>query len=346
VRAQDPRFPLFDSLRAIAALTVVAYHLAFFTGHFGRFAAQLNIGVPIFFLISAFLLYRPFVRARFSDDPPPATGRYAVRRLLRIVPAYWVMVIVGGFVLSLPVVDSFSKILPYLTFTQVYSNTTLFGGDGLGHAWTLCVEITFYILLPIWAFAVRRLPELPALAAMFLAGVAWNLFVVDYVGGFAQISWKVATLPGYLDQFAIGMALAVVSVKQPDLHIPPARLCWGAALAGYVVVCLIATHPGRLAALATHELRALVGLALLLPAVYETDRVEPVRRVLAQPWLLWVGTVSYGLYLWHPPIMRKLLDAGMSGVPYALVSVTLSLGAAAASWYIVERNVIKLGHRR
>ena len=262
------------------------------------------------------------------------------------MPAYWVVVIVGGIVLGLSVVDSPGKILTYLTFTQVYDNAVLFGGNGLGHAWTLCVEVTFYILLPIWAFTVRRLPELPALAVLWLAGVAWNLFVVDYSGGFAQLSWKVATLPAYLDQFAIGMALAVVSVMKPELRIPPAWLCWLAAAVGYVVLCLISTHPGRLVALATHELRALIGLALLLPAVFQTETVDPVRRLLARPELLWVGTVSYGLYLWHPPIMRKLLDAGMSGVPYALVSIALSLGAAAASWYLVERPIIKLGHRR
>ena len=340
MNVKDQRFPLFDSLRAIAALTVVAYHLAFFTGHFGKFAAQLNIGVPIFFLVSAFLLYRPFVRARAADEPLPATGRYFQRRFLRIVPAYWVVVLVGGVVLGLSVVDSLGKIITYLTFTQVYDNAVLFGGNGIGHTWTLCVEVTFYILLPIWA-RIRG-----PLLALFLAGVLWNLFVVDYVNGFAQISWKVATLPGYLDQFAIGMALAVVSVRKPDLRIPPAWVCWLAALIGYIVLCELAPHPGRLIAVGTHELRALIGLALLLPAVYDTERVEPVRRLLGQPWLLWVGTVSYGLYLWHPPIMRKLLDAGMSGVPYALVSVALSIGAAAASWYIVERNVIKLGRRR
>src|SRR4051794_10645880 len=95
MNVQSVRFPLFDSLRAIAALTIFLFHIAFVLHLLGGrtlspWLAQLNVGVPIFFLISGFLLYRPFAQTRFSGDPSPAVGPYAIRRLFRIVPAYWV----------------------------------------------------------------------------------------------------------------------------------------------------------------------------------------------------------------------------------------------------------------
>lgn len=95
--------PLFDALRAIAAGSVLMYHLALFGGTpdaLADYAAHLNVGVPIFFLISGFLLYRPFARAHLAAEPGVRVRAYAWRRVLRIVPAYWAFltaaVIVGA----------------------------------------------------------------------------------------------------------------------------------------------------------------------------------------------------------------------------------------------------------
>src|SRR5215212_6043566 len=96
MNARADRFPLFDSLRAIAALSVVAFHAAFFAGMFTSesplrpYLVRMDVGVSVFFLISGFLLYRPFVRARLGGEGTPHVGGYAWRRFLRIVPAYWV----------------------------------------------------------------------------------------------------------------------------------------------------------------------------------------------------------------------------------------------------------------
>ena len=102
---RHPRFEQIDGLRAIAALSIVVAHAAVFglaigQSTTGRLLAHLNIGVTIFFLISGFLLYRPFIAHRGGGPPSPATRDYAKRRLLRIYPAYWlvltVLVIVPG----------------------------------------------------------------------------------------------------------------------------------------------------------------------------------------------------------------------------------------------------------
>ncbi len=89
--ALNPRFPLLDSLRAIAALCVFGVHLPFAyrlpaDNPFKPYLLQLNAGVALFFLISGFLLYRPFAQARFAGERHPGATAFATRRALRIAP--------------------------------------------------------------------------------------------------------------------------------------------------------------------------------------------------------------------------------------------------------------------
>src|SRR4051794_15995274 len=101
-----PRFPHVDSLRAIAALAVLGTHAALYAGavhpgsHVGRYAQRLEVGVAVFFVISGFLLYRPYVAARVAGIDGPRVGPYAWRRFLRIVPAYWVALTISALALG------------------------------------------------------------------------------------------------------------------------------------------------------------------------------------------------------------------------------------------------------
>ena len=238
VRAK--RFPLVDSLRAIAALCVLLTHTAVAAGISGNphsalspYAQRLDVGVAIFFLISGVLLYRPFVAARFRGRPAPATGPYAWRRFLRIAPAYWLALTVtalwvGTSAYELGVFSS-SGFPTYYLMAQTYRSRTLSGG--LIQGWTLTIEITFYAFLPLYAWAMRRLAmrarrtsdaerdarsvlrsELIGLAVLVLVSEAWKLVVL---GGQSPhqvvITPALDALPAYLDQFALGMGLAVVS---------------------------------------------------------------------------------------------------------------------------------------
>src|SRR4051812_31787047 len=126
------RFPLFDSLRAIAALAVFTTHVGFLTGAnlhawYGPYTARLDVGVAIFFLISGFLLYRPYVFARLHDRRPPRTRDYARRRLLRIVPAYWLALTVLAIYPGLPQMFTDHSWAYYL-FLQNYFTAWTLGG--------------------------------------------------------------------------------------------------------------------------------------------------------------------------------------------------------------------------
>src|SRR4051812_8429119 len=85
-----------DGLRALAALSVLAYHSLLATAGLGAASGALHFGVPVFFVLSGLLLYRPFVAARMDGAPPPRLRSYAVRRAARIVPAYWTALLALG----------------------------------------------------------------------------------------------------------------------------------------------------------------------------------------------------------------------------------------------------------
>jgi peptidoglycan/LPS O-acetylase OafA/YrhL len=378
----NPRYPLFDSLRAIAALSVFAVHLPWVY----RLAAdnpvlpyfrQLDVGVAVFFLISGFLLYRPFARTRYAGDRSPATLPYAERRGLRIFPAYWValagvVVLVGrsGEAATATPVLSVHGAMAYFPLLQAYDSDTLLGG--ITAAWTLSVELSFYVMLPLWAMLLRRVPcnspreflrsELVALGALFVVGLAWTSLAAgqkEPLGAIADptlIEPWLYVLPGYLDQFALGMALAVLSIVVADrLETPRAvQLVDRASWLPWLIAALLFIVLGSVASwvsdrqwqiIAIHELQGLFALALLLPAVFGDPDRGAVRRLLGTRVLLWIGLVSYGVYLWHVAIMRKLSLDALGTVPFTAIALGLTLIAAAASFYGIERHALRLGRR-
>lgn len=370
----QPRFPLLDSVRAIAALSVVVFHASFWSqitltgSDLAPFLSRLDVGVTIFFVLSGFLLYRPFVRARLLGTPPPRAIAYGWRRVLRIVPAYWLALTVIALVIPKPDTFEPGHAVVYYGFLQIYGDLAL---GGIGQAWTLCVEVTFYALLPVWALALRRLPatvrsELVALGVLAAVGTAWILFAVltaadpDQANAGRMLLW----LPAYLDHFALGMALAVISVAgERDGRAPLAwvgRLPWapwlGAAAAFVVVAVGIGLSPeNRLDApmdaaqtVARHWLYAAVAVGVLLPAAFGPPGRGAIRRLLAHPVVLYLGVISYGVYLWHNAAMEEVVDQiGRDGswgdfLLYLTVGVVAAVVLATLSWRLVERPLLRL----
>ncbi len=373
MNVRNPRFPLFDSLRAIAAISVFGYHVGFNTHWLNSWIAELNTGVAVFFVISGFLLYRPLVNARVHGADQPPVIPYAIRRFFRIVPAYWVALVLIALWRGLES-DVFSPggILAYFGFLQVYEPGRVLGGIGV--AWSLCIEVSFYVMLPIWAFAMRRVgarasgrsavlrTEVIGLLVLFAAGVAWKVAFAGSAPSFAHAtSVKAYVLPAFLDHFALGMGLAVASVavataERPSLDALTARLAswapWVFALGCFV---LLVKAPGFLgrggtgAYVGDHLLRGLIGAGLVIPAVFGRPNEGPVRWLLARRWLLWLGLVSYAFYLWHGSVMIQLRKEGVADAlgdgGYLVVAFAVSVAIAAASYYLVERRALEFGGR-
>jgi peptidoglycan/LPS O-acetylase OafA/YrhL len=375
----NPRFPLFDSLRGLAVLAVVVYHVFVFTGALNRrwigdaVAVAGSIGPTLFFAISGFLLYRPWVAARAAEKPRPRTRRYLRRRALRILPAYWFAL--TALAVFPGIVGPFSgDWWRYYFFLQLYDPETL--GLGIPVAWTLCVEVSFYLALPLWAAAVRRVRlrgELAALALIAFAGAA----VQVAAGREALANVYAQSLLGQSTWFAIGMAIAVVSVAAPRaegrrralIGAVAARpeLCWAGAAAVFAALVLVRRVPGGLfgivAALNTEQpypklladvaLTALLVVLVLMPAVWDAPARLPQRLLAAAP-LAGLGLISYGVFLWHLTIAELLILPAMpthfdahglgllqhipnGGTPVMLVlTLAGACAVAAASYRFVE----------
>jgi len=386
--AANPRFPLFDSLRAIAALSVFLVHLPLAArmsadNPLRPYLMQMNAGVAVFFLISGFLLYRPFARARYARESRPAVLPYALRRALRITPAYWValpivVLVLGASGEATTTTHVFTPrgLVSYFGFLQIYDSRTLLGG--ISAAWTLCVEASFYALLPLWALMMRRLPhrsragflrsELAGLAVLFVMGSAWTAVAAaqTHLTGavfvdVTEIKPWLYVLPSFLDHFALGMGLAVLSVAtagRPDA--PRAvrlveRVPWLPWLAAAVSFFLLAHVVGWFHAdfawsySVIHLLQGLFALSLLLPAVFSGDGRRWVRTVLSNRALTWVGLVSYSLYLWHAAVIARLARAGgldsLGDLGFSGVALVVSLAIAGVSFYAIERPALRLGRR-
>lgn len=371
----NPRFPLLDAMRAIAALAIVVTHASGVTNFntdnwFGHFPARLNLGVTIFFLLSGFLLYRPFVAARREGRPPIATRAFLRRRALRIVPAYWVALTLLAIY---PGVPGFSDHWwRFYTFTQIYWKDSIV--QGIGPAWTLCIEVTFYLALPFLAAAIaRRRPSVTGEVGILLAAaacvIAFRWVIQGYTAEFSD--WRILhnTLLSYFDWFAYGMILAVLSVAwhgreagSPVLVTIIRRpwLPWLAALAVFVFVALGLNLSRGFFVTYTqwnffgeHVGYAAVAFLLLLPAIFGDWAGGWPRKLLAWPVLGWLGLVSYGIFLWHSTIMLDLNthDAqnwlpGSGFLSLLIPTLAITIPIAAISYYVVEKPALRFKDRR
>ncbi len=359
-------FPACDGLRALAAGSVFVFHAASLTGVVmtsaaGAYLFQLDVGVDVFFVLSGFLLYRPFVGAHLEGRDAPDAGRYYKRRFLRIFPAYWLALIAVLYVFHQSVASTTHVGLTYFSLTQIYSKRLALGG--LVPAWSLCTEVSFYTLLPLYAWTVRRAAqdtprwrvELVGLALLYATSATFRV-VMNGGGSSVTTTW----LPSYLDVFVLGMLLAVVTVVVENglaatwWHSMPsdAAVWWVAAGALYFAVSNMGMPLGLTAVgsdnyLVHHFLAGTIGALLVAPAVLHADAGGLIRDVLSSRPMRALGLVSYGIFLWHLPWLTQV-QKWVAGAPLwgnfwsvTLLSVPFTLLFAWLTYVVVERPLIE-----
>lgn len=367
---------------------VLLHHVGFQSGYsingrFGALFAHGDAGVPIFFLISGFLLYRPFVTAHLDGRPALEARRFFWNRFLRIVPAFWVAVIFISifFGFTKGTLGGPRDVITYFGFGQIYDPARFFGA--INQAWSLGTEISFYLFLPVYAWAVHKIAvrsrsrlrvEIIGLVLMCVTSVAFRVAVltadpywhrVHVAGSGAPRAFLAASywLPSYLDLFAMGMGLALLSAWAAR-QATPNRLVerigrrpwvwWSLSAFTYWIVCTQMGLPRNLNLLTGQQLMVrqllygLTALFLVIPAVFGPPHRGGVRAFLQWRPIAYIGLVSYGVYLWHEawiPQVMSWFGWGLfrgHAVQIFVVSFAFTLATATLSYFIVERPALRL----
>lgn len=312
------RVASLTGIRAVAALLVMATHAAYTTGKYthgyvGLVYSRMEIGVPIFFVLSGFLLFAPWVKAVASDSESPSVRRYAWHRVRRIMPAYVVTVLLAYLLYHWRVAGpnpghTPTGLLRNLTLTQIYTDNYLYSylHQGLTQMWSLAVEVAFYVALPLMAHLLivvlcrgRWRPGLllAGLGGLALITPAWLILVhtTDFLPDGARL-W----LPTYLSWFIGGMMLAVL---QPLSVRAYALVCVPLAVVCYFIVSTPiggepTTSPSELRdALVKATFYAVIATLMVAPLAL-SDRGWYARFLASRP-MVFLGEISYEIFLIH-----------------------------------------------
>lgn len=375
VPEQDRQFPSLNAVRAAAALGVVATHTAFDTGAVlngasGAFLSRLDFGVALFFVLSGFLLSRPFFLAGSRGSTRPSYRHFLWKRALRILPLYWVCVVAALLLTPQEGDTGAGTWLQNLTLTQIYSEGLL--PSGLTQMWSLCTEVLFYLLLPALVLVLagrgrwRPGRVLVGLLLLTAGGFVWQVIAASQSDPAAQHyhQW----LPGFLPWFSVGMAFALVSVHGP-LATPGSRWrkldsvgddllgCWLVAGAAFALACTPLAGPRLILVPTPFEatwkslLYTVSAAFLVLPLVFGPERDGLARRLTASPTMVWLGEISYGIFCIHLIVLQWAM--GTLGIEefqgrfqtVFILTVAGTLALAAVSYYVLERPFLRLKNR-
>jgi peptidoglycan/LPS O-acetylase OafA/YrhL len=341
------RIPELDSIRGLAALAVLVTHLprGFWFG---------ETGVDLFFILSGYLITSIILK---NSGRPGFYRTFFARRAFRIWPIYYLSILaltLLSFFRSTP--TSYEGAWYYLTYLQ---NVTLYWGEptppflsSLGHTWTLAIEEQFYILWPIVLVLFGR----PAVAPLAFAMVA-----APYL--FREAGLDRTTLLGHTDGFGWGAALSLLVPTNEAARVSPRARRIGiagfalAAVAAGIAYAIRADAVFAAGATAKQAIRDSLGISLInasycgLVGVIILAAGSPALKPLRLAPLVYLGQISYGLYLYHWIIYEQIDTAikfGLkAGDPYwlDLLKVAASFATAICSWHFVELPFLKVKDR-
>ena len=358
------RVHAIDGLRAVAALAVFVFHLTWrspvlhdaarpVTGH-------LDLGVEIFFMISGFLIFGPFAKALARNEAFPSMLAYAARRAIRIWPAYLV-VLTTITVLAIADFDGTRGFLKHATLTYLYFDDK--GGKGLALAWTLVVELSFYAFVPVAAYVIARTGR--RLVGACVALVAVGAFMQRVVAYDLETEMWIRILPPRLLMLGMGMLLAAIyhqgertgtlgrSLRRAAGRPMALLLIALAAFALLMVLVPAGTDVGDSGSgrFTKELLQTLMATCVVLPIMLPAGDGGRWDRLLGHRVTTYLGTISYGLYLWHIPVLHLFRtqvtnENALIAAAGWTAGLALSLALAAASWHLVEKPLMGAVARR
>lgn len=326
--------PALDGLRALAVTLVVAHH-ALIPGFSGGF-----FGVDLFFVLSGFLITSILLN-EINATGTVRIGKFYLRRIRRLTPALACLLL--GYIVLAPFAwpeASFGHHVREVFFSAAYLSdyTRAFTGVPalLGHTWSLAVEEHFYLLWPfVLAALCHCLPlnKLPLVfCALFVAVSLWRLGC--YAAG---QEWPVVyfRFDTHFSGLCLGALLAALSLNKAVPRVGMLSLLCAAV---FFIFTVIFIEWGTLASISAGISFAELFAFMLIAHVLAHENTA-VARLLSQRGFVFLGQISYGLYLYHAPILLYLVSrygfwAGL------LIGVPLSVGLAAASYFLIERRFL------
>jgi len=320
-----------DGLRALAVTLVMAFH---FIPGIDRIAPLGSIGVRLFFVISGFLITRMLVTARL-EPRGDALRVFYLRRSLRIFPLFYLVLALAAMINIGPVRGTFGWHVSYLTNAYLFDRGAWHGS--ISHLWSLAVEEQFYLLWPfiVWWVPERQLPRV--ITAMICLAPLSRLAVGGPMSSVLPTSC--------LDSLGAGALLALPSTRHA---ITTAGRTLGAASLGGA---LALRYAGNMSV--PVEVTLDFGVALTsawLVGATARGMGGRVGAALERPAVVYVGTISYGLYLFHgfmPYVLGRYVP-GFVDMPWPVQFVLLTgatLAVASISWRWFELPLLKVKER-
>jgi peptidoglycan/LPS O-acetylase OafA/YrhL len=359
VKRNQRYMPGLDGLRAIAVLSVIAFHLGF------DWAPGGMLGVGVFFTLSGYLITDILLTQLNARGRIKLTA-FWLARARRLLPALFLMlaIVVAWVTVFGPAQpDQFRKgvisaIFYVNNWQQIFAEVSYFArfeAEGpLDHLWSLSVEEQFYIVWPFLLLAgvklvhERPLPSgvRPRLAILTIAGAIAStiLMAVLYEPSFdpSRLYFGTDTRAGGL---LFGAALAMVwpSRKLSRRIAPQARNTLDAlGVAGLLIIALMIWRTGELSPFLYRGGFAILSLATVMVLMPLTHPACRLGAVLGAPPLRWVGVRSYGIYLWQTPIIVLTTPQGVQhhdDLVRGLLQVAAIFAVAALSWRFVEEPI-------
>lgn len=334
--------PQLDALRALAALGVFVQHFLPDT-LFGSTIPLGDLGVRLFFVLSGYLITGILLKSRETQlstniSTTVLLGHFYGRRFLRLFPIYYLVLLIA--LVSLP---GFTENAAwFFLYAQNLQASLLDGFVFADHFWTLAVEEQFYLLWPLLILLAPRQYLLAILIALVAMGPLSRLVLIY----FGHSHFQISMLPtSHLDTLGLGGLLAVVT-KSSTLRAQSTMLisCFvtGSLLLATVLVSKLLGMSSYIELMLGELGAGLLFTALIARAA--AGFRGPIGWFLEQPWLVYLGKISYGMYVYHWFVPRVIehFSVTRSIVPdneylQFLIYTLLAIGISALSWRFIER---------
>lgn len=347
-------FPQLDGLRAISILAVLSFHTA--GPILGTiFGPNGWLGVNFFFVISGFLITNILMQ-EWSKSGRISFKNFYIRRLLRIAPAFYFRMLVAGlFTISqkVPTIPALIVASLYLADYDLALNLKNVLGSGLEFTWSLAVEEKFYFLWPLTLLLFNR--KLTSVVIALIAFcITWKMWLIQQNVSWLRISGAFDTR---FDCILWGCVASLIW-SRPDryggLHSLLSKPLAAPTLLGILWLIMhcagtpmnAVTHTkSSLLWLCAEPLFNVVSAALVLATMINSQSI--VSRFMSTRPLVWIGKLSYSLYLWHTFALLQILAhpelfKHLNPVGLEFSAITGSFSCAAVSYYLVEKPFLKL----